>query len=242
MASLALVGATAIATPFQSVLAQTVPPQNTITTQGHGEVKVRPDSLSVNVRVESKNAVLAAARSENNRSMQAVVAALKGLNIPNLKLETQGVNVYPIQGEQQKDKLPKVVGYQVSNGLNVTVTGASAELLGEYGSRIVDAALNAGATNVGGLNFFLTAVAAPRMQALELAVQDAHRNADAMAKAADITLTGIYSLEGSPQFNSYPRPMPMFAMKAEAGAGMAPTPVETGETTITGDVTARFKF
>lgn len=222
---------------------QVVPPQNTITTQGHGEVKVRPDSLSVNVTVESKNAVLAAARSENNRKMQAIIAALKGLNIPNLKLETQGLNVYPIQGEYQKDKLPKTVGYQVNNNLNVSVTNASAENLGEYGSRIVDSALNAGANNVGGLNFYLTETAGPRAKALDLAVKDARNNADAMAKAADITLTGVYSIEGSPQFNMPPRPMPMYSMKAGmAAAEMAQTPVETGETSVTSDVTIRYKF
>jgi hypothetical protein len=116
-------------------------------------------------------------------------------------------------------------------------------MLGDDGSRIVDTALNAGANNVGGLNFFLTEVAGPRAQALDLAVKDARHNADAMAKAADITLTGIYSMEGSPQFNNYPRPMPMFAMKAAASAeSMAQTPVETGETTITSDVTIRYKF
>lgn len=226
-----------------SAFAQTVPPQGTVTTQGHGEIKVRPDSLSVSVSVESKNAVLASARNENNRKMQSIITALKGLNIPNMKLETQSINVYPIQGEYQKDKLPKTIGYQVTNNLNVTVTGASADMLGDYGSRIVDTALNAGANNVGGLNFFLTEVASPRAQALELAVQDARHNADAMAKAANITLTGIYSMEGSPQFNNYPRPMPMFAnMRAAAAPEMAQTPVETGETTITSDVTIRYKF
>lgn len=236
------ISAGAALTPV-AALAQNIPPQGTITTQGHGEVKVRPDSLSVSVTVETKNAQLAAARTENNRKMQAIIAALKGLNIPNLKLETQGLSVYPLQGEYQKDKLPKVIGYQVSNNLNVSVTGASADSLGETGSRIVDTALNAGANNVAGLNFFLSEMAAPRAQALELAVKDAKNNAQAMAKAADVSISGIYSIEGSPQFSGgYPRPMPMYSMKASAAAEMAPTPVETGETTVTGDVTLRFKF
>jgi uncharacterized protein YggE len=198
------------------VLAQPAP-QGTIITQGHGEVKVRPDSMSVGVTVESRNAQLAAARAENNRKTQAIINALRGLNIPNLKLETQSVQVYPIQGEAQRNQLPKVVGYQVTNSLNVTVTGATADMLGEYGSRIVDTALNAGANNVGGLNFYLTDMATPRAQAL--------------------------TLEGYPQFGGYPRPVPMYSMKSGvAAAEMAQTPIETGETTITSDVTARFKF
>lgn len=236
------VTAGAVMMPMVS-FAQVVPPQNTITTQGHGEVKVRPDSLSVNVTVESKNAALATARNENNRKMQALIAALKGLNIPNLKLETQGLSVYPLQGEYQKDKLPKTIGYQVNNNLNVTVTGAAPDALADYGSRIVDTALNAGANNVGGLNFYLTEMAAPRAKALELAVKDARNNADALAKSANLALTGVYSIEGSPQYSMPPRPMPMYAMKAGmADAEMSRTPVETGETTVTSDITIRYKF
>lgn len=228
--------------PVQASAQQAFPPQGTVTTQGHGEVKVRPDSLMVNVSVETKAETLPLARSENNRRMQAIITALKALNLPTLKLETQGVNVYPIQGETPKNKLPKVIGYQVNNSLNVTVTGVSADALGEDGSRIVDTALNAGANNVSGLNFFVNDMTAPRAKALELAVKDARANAQAMAKAADIALSGIYNMEGTPQFGGYPRPMYAMRAMAKAEADMSQTPVETGESTVTSDVTVRFKF
>jgi len=237
-----ILGVGLILLPAQVMAQQAFPPEGTVTTQGHGEVKTRPDSLSVSVTVETKTETLPAARSENNHRMQAIIAALKGLNIASLKLETQGVNVFPVQGETPKNKLPKIVGYQVINSLNVTVSRAPAESLGEAGSRIVDTALNAGATNVSGLNFFVDDMAAPRAKALELAVKDAQANAQAMAQAAQIHLTGVYNMEGSPQFGGYPRPM--YAMKAMARdtAEASPTPVETGEATITSDVTIRFKF
>lgn len=244
------VAALALATTFSigmasGVLAQTVPPPNTLTTSGHGEVKVRPDSLNVNATVETKNANLVQARNENNKKAQAIIAALKGLNIPNMKLETQGLNIYPIQDYQQKDKLPKVVGYQVNNGVSITVTGASPEALSEYGSRIVDTALNAGANNVGGLNFFLNDPAPARAQALDAAVKDARRNADVIAKAADVSVLGVHSIEGSPQFGGFPRPMAMYSMKSARGGAEAAdssAPVEVGETTVTSDVTIRYKF
>lgn len=229
-----------------AALAQVPPPlPGVITTQGHSEVKVRPDSLGVNVTLETKNEKLAEARSENNKKAQAIIAALKGLNIPNLKLETQGINVYPMQ-DYQKDKLPKVIGYQVSNSLHVTVTGAAPDTLGEYGSRIVDTSLNAGANNVNGLSFYLNDTAPARAQALEQAVKDAQRNAEVMAKATNVSIVGVHSMEGAPQFNSFPpRPMPMYSMKARAAGGAemdAAAPVETGETTVTSDVTIRYKF
>lgn len=216
-------------------------PEHVITTQGHGEIKVRPDSLNVSVSVETKKPTLAAARAENNQKMQAIIASLKGLNIPNLKLETQNVNVYPVQ-DYQNNKLPKIIGYQATNSLSVTVTNAAPDALGDIGSKIVDTALNVGASNVGGLNFYLTNVSAARQQALELAVKDARGNADAMARAAGVAISGLHSLEGSPQFNTF-RPAPMYTMKAaRAEADTGSVPVETGENTITSDVTARFNF
>jgi uncharacterized protein YggE len=218
-------------------------PERLITTQGHGEIKTRPDSLSVSISVETKNPVLNAARAENNRKSQAIISALKGLNIPGLKLETQNISVYPLQ-EYDNRKLPKVIGYQVNNSLNVTVTGANTEALGETGSKIIDTALATGASNVGGLNFYLSNIGTVRQQALEAAVRDARSNAEAMARAAGVAITGLHSLEGAPQFGGYPRPMPMYSMKAarSEAADTGSVPVETGETTITSDVTARFKF
>jgi len=227
--------------PMQALAQQAWPPASTVTTQGHGEVKVKPDSLSVVISVETKADTLAEARNETNRKMQAIIAALKGLNISGMKLETQGINVYPIQGEAPKNRLPKIIGYQTSNSLNVSVIGASVDSLGENGSRIVDTALNAGATNVGGLNFFVNDMAPARAKALELAVKDAKSNAQAMAKAAEVSLTGIYNMEGNPQFGGY-MPRPMYAMKTMAAAEAAPSPIETGEATVSSDVTIRFKF
>jgi uncharacterized protein YggE len=218
------------------------PPPRLVTTQGHGEVKARPDSLTVSATVDTRQPTLAAARAENNRKAQSVIAALKALNIPGLKLETRYISVYPIQDEPQRGRLPRVIGYQANNSVEATVTGAPVDKLGEYGSRILDTALNAGANQTGGIRFFIADMAAARTQALELAVKDAQRNADAMARAANITLSGVYSLEGTPQFGGYP--MPMMAMKARGAAdeAAASVPVETGETTVTSDVTARFKF
>lgn len=218
------------------------PPPRLVTTQGHGEVKVRPDSLTVPVTVETRQPTLAEARAENNRKAQAVINALKALNIPGLKLETRSIFVYPIQDEPQRGRLPRVIGYQAGNSVEATVTGAPVGKLGEYGSRILDTALNAGANQTGGIRFFIADMAAARTQALELAVKDAQRNAEAMAKAANVTLNGVYSLEGTPQFGGYP--MPMMTMKAARSSDEAavPVPVETGETTVTSDVTARFRF
>lgn len=223
------------------------PPKfGTITTQGHGEVKVHPDSLSVSITASTQKPTLSEARSENNKKAQAIIKALKGLNMPSLMLESRNISVYPVYEQRERDnKLPKLIGYTVTHNLQAKVVKVTPEQLGEAGSKILDTALNAGATQAGGLDFFIEDMSLPRSQALELAVKDAKNNADAMARAGNVTLTGLMTLDGAPQFGGFPRPVMMranFKGAAAAAPEMADTPVEAGEVTVTSDVTAKFKF
>jgi uncharacterized protein len=214
-----------------------------ITTQGQGEVKILPDSLQVTVGVESEATTLVQARTQNNQKTQKTVQAIKALNIPNLVLKTQYLQVNPVQSYQEKNRLPRIIGYRATNSLLVTVTKAGPDKLGEYGSQIVDTALNAGANNAGGIQFYLEDMQSARRQALQEAVRDARQNAQAMAEAAGVTLSGVYSLEGTPQYGG--GPIRMYAARESMDSVAQPvpaTPVEIGETTITSTVTARFKF
>lgn len=223
------------------------PPEHIISTQGHGETRVKPDSLTVNLMVEATHAQLPAARAENNRKMQAIISALKGLNIPNLKMETQNVQVYPMQGEYVKNQLPKTLGYRVTNGLQITVNKAEASQLGVYGSKIADAALTSGASHLQGMGFFLEDMTEARRQALQAAVQDARRNADAMANAAGLAVSGVHSMEGTPQFSmtrryDYAVETSMRVQGNGGGVANSAVPMEPGEEVISSDVTVRFKF
>lgn len=225
------------------------PPEGIISTQGHGETKVKPDSLTISLMVEATHAELSSARSENNRKMQNILKALKALNIPNLKMETQNVQIYPMQGEYIKNQLPKTLGYRVTNGLFITVNKADDKLLGSYGSKIADAALTAGASHLQGIGFYLEDMTEARRQALQAAVRDAQQNADAMANAAGLKIIGIHSLEGTPQYTMMRRQdyvtETTMRVRERANAGgvlNADLPVEPGEEIISSDVTVRFKF
>jgi uncharacterized protein YggE len=219
--------------------------EGSISTQGHGEVKIKPDSLSFTISQTTQKAKLKDARDENNRQVQSIISALKALNVPGFKLESSNISIYPQREQVENNKrIAKVIGYQVIHSLKVSVYSAPADQLGEWGSKLIDSALNAGATETGGLNFFVADLAPARSVALGLAVKDAQRNADAMAAAANIQLDGLVSLDGSSQFSGYPvRPMMSRAMfKSEGADSTAETPVETGEVTITSDVSAKYRF
>lgn len=212
--------------------------------QGTAETKVPPDSLQVVVTVESTAPKLAEAQQTNNQAMGRVISAIKGQKIPKLTLKTQNLSIYPMQDydAQRKGKLPKTIGYRVTNQVSVTVEGAEVQALPGYGTQIVDSAVAAGANTVGDLRFYVSNPRDFERQVLARAVEDARKTAEAMAQAAGVYISGVQSIDSSnvaqPYYPTYAR-----AMKAESMAmDAAPTPMEAGESTMSGTVTVRFKF
>lgn len=205
-----------------------------IVVQGDGEVRVRPDSLQVDVGVESRAATLAQARNQVNVGMQRVIEAVRALGIPGLKLETRVLSVSPVYATRRSDEPPAIVGYAASNRVAVTIQGAPVDELAERGSRIIDVALAAGANTVGGLEFFLADPTPVEDAALADAVADAQRQATTIARAAGVTLGPIHSVEEAPGMRIVPR-----AARVE---GLSATPIEVDEIVVMNNVTARFTF
>lgn len=211
--------------------------QDVITTLGYGELRVRPDSLRTSIGVETRAATLEKARKEVNSGMQKIIQALNSLRIPSASLQTQTLQFYPIYGEE-RDKPRKITGYNATNRISVTVLGATPTDLSDYASRIIDTALQSGANVVGGIDFFLRDTSAVQGQALAAAVDNAGKNARAMADAAKVKITKIHSLEESSEGGFTP-------LRFEASARLASnagTPIETGEIVVSSNVTARFCF
>jgi uncharacterized protein YggE len=221
--------------------------EGVITAQGHGELKVKPDSFTFTVTQTTSKTKLAEARDQNNREVQKIISALKAENVSGFKIESNNLSIYPQREQVENNRhVAKVVGYEVTHSLKVSVyKTASPERLGELGGKLVDTAMNAGATQADGLNFFVADLAPARSEALILAVKDAQSKADTVAAAASIELKGLTSLDVNAQTNDYPaRPMMARAMfkGASADAEVAQTPVETGEVTVSSDVYAKYKF
>ena len=218
-------------------------PGRLIVTQGIGEVKAYPDSFEFSVSVESQQESANKARETLSQTTQRVISAIKGLGISNLDIRTESLSLNPVQDYQQ-GKLPKTLGYRATNSVQVTAKRlGDAKQLGDIASKLTDASINAGATNVGGIRFFIDDMTALRHKALEKAYDDARQNADVLAKAAHVSVSGVYMLEGSPSFNGgdFIRPMPMMAAMREAKAA-TPMPVEVGESSVTCTINAKFTF
>jgi uncharacterized protein YggE len=209
--------------------------QSVIVARGSGEVQVQPDSVHVDVGSEAQATTLDDARTQVSTAMTHVLDALRRLTgVPSLTLETRQIRFSPVYGPSRDSRPPAIVGYTASNHILVTAERAPAGELSAASARIVDAALNAGANNVGSVEFYLADSSTAEQQALTLAVQSAASDAQTMARAAGVTLGSPVSIEE----DSASRVPRAFALEAPVMA----TPVSIGDITISSNVTARYAF
>ena len=204
----------------------------TISVSGEGEASGKPDQARLSAGVLSQATTAAAALTANTTAMNRVFAALKTLGIPDNKIQTSNFSVqpqYPAYRPDAPEPRNTIVGYQVSNQVTVIVDDLS-----KLGPAL-DALVRSGANQLGGISF---AIADPKPlaeRARASAVGDGTAKARTLASAAGVTLGPLLSIQEGTSF----RPVPMYALRAEAAA-QAPPPVAIGEASVTVNVTMTY--
>lgn len=226
VAGLALAIALGPALAPRQIVAQSDPttPEHTISVSGTGRVTLSPDVADISVGVQVTALKVRDARSQAATKMTAVIAALKAAGIADKDIQTSNVSLSPVYDYSANANPPRITGYQVSN----TVTATVRDL--DKVSDALDGAMAAGATSIGGVDFRVDNQTAAAAQARDLAMKDAKAKADALAKAAGVSITGVSSI--SEQVSSTP---PVVRYDVAAGAAAAPeksTPIQTGTNEI----------
>jgi uncharacterized protein len=199
----------------------------TISLTGHGEVRMAPDLAVVTIGVMSTATTAREALDANTKAMQAVMASLTGAAIEARVIQTSNFTVNPRYdyGENNAQP-PKVIGYDVSN--NVTVTVRKLESLGA----VLDSVVSAGSNQINGVMFQVSKPEATTDEARKLAVADALRKAKVYTEASGVSLGQVISLS---EGGGYQPPVPMFkSMRAEGAS--ADVPIAQGEQVIAIDV------
>ncbi len=239
--ALALVAGTASAAAPGDDSASCRSDESILTVDGRGEVTVRPDSVRVRVAVESQAKEPGEAQRQTSEAARKMIAAIEALEVPGLSLRTESLDLSPIYEQRPRPaEPPEVVAYRARNAVVATIKGAQPDALGDLAGRVLEAAQGAGATEIGGIELFVDDQGAARAQALEAAIADATRKAQAIAGAAGLALVRLQSVEAT----GSPGPIPMAVRSAEsaAAAGAAAPPVEAGEQTVQANITVRFVF
>jgi len=209
------------------------PRPRTVSVSGQGEVEAEPDMAHVAMGVEARKPTLAEARAEVNATVERVLKLTRDLRIDPKYVNATRVQVQPEYNWNPKDRKRTLLGYVVSRQVRVELRDL--EQLGPLLERAVDAGVN----QVGDPALDSTRRKELEREAMGRAVADARLNAEALARAADVRLGAVRTLNGAA---SAP-PMPMYRMQA-AMADVAAAPPEpsypTGEMKFSASVNAEY--
>lgn len=193
-----------------------------ITVVGTGHVTLAPDIARINVGAEATASTVAEAKTEVDRQVAAILAALQEMGIAEGDIQTSHYGIY-----YERGPFPPVMregavaepqgGYHVSSTLRVTIRDIDAA------GDVLDAVVEAGANQVHGIQFTVSDDKAWQSQARELAVADAKARAGELADLSGVELGQVLSI--SEVVGGSPVPMPMMAME-RGGGGIAPGELE----------------
>ena len=161
----------------------------TITVVGEGSVNIEPDVARTTIGVEVTGDNVKDASDEADATLQAVLAALADLGVAQRDIQTAGYSIYqdrtPVgpQGE-----LSQEVVYRVSN--NVAVTIRDLDSVGD----VLDAAIEAGANSIYGVDFSVDDPNAVMAEARREAAEDARARADELAALHGVAVGELVSI------------------------------------------------
>ncbi|MCM3388030.1 SIMPL domain-containing protein [Ureibacillus chungkukjangi] len=150
-----------------------------ISVVGNSKIEVKPDYAELQIEVVTQSSDLSTAQRENAQRMNQVIQALLTLNINRNDIQTAFFNVFPrydfVEGKQVFRE------YEVSNGLTVNVHDVNSVGI------VIDTAIKNGANRISQLEFKLANDSLHYQKALQLALQNAHEKADAIASSLRLT-------------------------------------------------------
>jgi uncharacterized protein len=202
-----------------------------IHTSATGEVTTTPDQAEISVAVQTENLDPQAAQAANARTMADVINALKKAGVADKDLKTTGFSMYPVYDDTGSFLLKNIKFYRVTNTLAIRATDVAKT------GDLLDLAVANGANNVNGVTFTLSDEKQQELRddALTEAMQLARADADTVAKAAGLTITGVREITVGGGNVPYPGPMYSAANMKEAA-----TPLQPGEMTVTASVSVSY--
>jgi len=211
--------------------------QNTISFSATGKVFAKPDLVLTTFSVITEEKTVAQALTENSESMNNVIEFMKSQGIEDKDLKTTVFSIYP-RYEWHKSELsyyPQgervLVGYEVRQSLEVKIRDM--EKIGI----LIEGATNAGANEVGSLQFTFDNEDELKAQAREQAIDKAKQKAEELATQLGVRLGRITDFQEN-------LILPIFyEMKAvsEMGGGAAPQ-IETGQNLISSSVIITYEI
>ena len=232
------VGAALVATQLVSDNGDEIVPS--LTVRGDAQLEKPADELRIRVGVVTESDEAPTALRENSRQMNDVIDALKKTGLTDKEYQTSRFQIQPMytRRPRQADATwkPKIIGYRVSNSLNVKTK--KLELAGE----LIQAANEAGANSIDSISFGLADPRTHRAEAIRAATANALTDARTLAEAASLRLVRVLSIT----LDQAAAPPPIPLQRMSAGMAMAeaaiPPPIQPGDVTVHANVTVVYEI
>lgn len=198
----------------------------TVSVSSSGQVDAAPDLAVVNLAVVARADSADEARQQVAAGVESMRQALRDAGVADDAVSSSGYHLsleYDYTGEKRE-----VVGYRAIHSFTVELDDV------DRAGEVIDVAVSNGATSVNGVHFTLSddRRQALRAQAIEEAMQHARSDAEAIAGAGDLDLTGIVSVSTT----NVGYPGPIYAERGDAADGGGATTIEPGTVTVSATV------
>ncbi len=179
-------------------------PTKTITVEGTGTGTAIPNLATVSFSITEEATTVADAQGKATAKTDAALAAVSGLGIEETDVKTISYNVYPkyenvycASGYCPEMRSPKIIGYEVSQTVEVKVrdTGKAGDVLQALGSLNVQ--------NISGPNFTVDEDEDIKSVAREEAIAEAKAKAKTLAKELGVSLGSVVSYYENPGYMPY---------------------------------------
>ena len=212
---------------------------DTITVTGKATVQLAPDMVMIYLGVTSTDIVVLNAQKATNEALNKVIGALTGEELA-IAPEDIGTTQYRIEEKYEYSSVrgsSEKVGYSAIAMLSVCVR--SIDMAGS----VIDAAMQAGANQLSGVDFMSSDQTDARDQALTLAVQDGMRKAGVIAAAAGMQLPKFPSSIVEKESYSYSASNSIVMYDMAANAAMATgTTLQAGTLSLTATVEITYEI
>ena len=210
-----------------------------INVNGTGIVMADPDTANISLSVETTGKTSEIAQRENNKILQAVTKAMLQMGVAKENIVTTYTSVYPQYNYNDETGARTVLAYRSYTDLQVTTKDI--DNAGKY----IDAALKAGATGTNGVSFSVADQSVYYGQALQVAVKNAGKSAEAIASAFGRQLGAVKSVTENSRNAYYVETANMSKMMAtedSAAAGAGGTTISYGKIQITANISVTYSF
>ena len=209
--------------------------QSGIWVNGIGRVTVTPDLGLLDLGVEARATTVAEARDQAASAMTSIMDVLAGAGIEERDIRTQFFNIQPEYVWNETERQQEIVGYRVTNTVNVKVRDLEAM------GALIDQVSTAGGdlTRINSIRFTVEDTEQFATQAREAAVKQAMEKAQQFAQLTGTTLGKlVYIAEvgaNVPVVRDF-----AFEERVATASAAPPTPISQGEMDITVTVQAVF--